>query len=417
MKARLSHPYVATGRSDVFVTVDLQGVEVPGSTRAPVNLALVIDRSGSMSGFKLQQAKQAARQLVSQLKDSDRLAIIHYGSDVRSLAGAFASEANKQRMLRFIDNIWDEGGTNISSGLSTGREQLLTAMNDFKVNRLILISDGQPTEGLREPQAITRLTGSIRALGISVSSIGVGTDFNEDLMSGIAEAGAGAYAFLQDASQLSSIFSKDLTQASTQVARNVTLQFELPQGVTFGEVLGYRASVNGSTVSVALPDFAASQLERLVLRVTVDAAGVGRALDVSDLKLAYTDLLKSAAITTTAHLAAMVTDKREEVVQNRDKEATVYAARALSALNTRSAADALAKGDRAGAEGYLQQNAAVFEEAAQVSGSAAVANDVQAQAGMLNDFRNARDEDAVQAASKSAKKKARVDFGLVGSTY
>ncbi len=99
LSARLSHPYVGLGQSDVFVTVDVTGVDVPGATRAPVNLALVIDRSGSMSGYKLDQAKQAARQLISQLKSSDRLAIVHYGSDVKSMEGLMATEDNKRRML------------------------------------------------------------------------------------------------------------------------------------------------------------------------------------------------------------------------------------------------------------------------------------------------------------------------------
>ena len=67
MTSRLSHPFITLGRQDLFATVDLRGVEVPGRARGAVNLAVVIDRSGSMSGFKLNQAKQAARQLVSQL--------------------------------------------------------------------------------------------------------------------------------------------------------------------------------------------------------------------------------------------------------------------------------------------------------------------------------------------------------------
>ena len=77
MTARLSHPFVSLGHQDVFATVDLRAQDVPGAARSSVNLALVIDRSGSMSGFKLNQAKQAARQLISQLSPTDRLAIVH----------------------------------------------------------------------------------------------------------------------------------------------------------------------------------------------------------------------------------------------------------------------------------------------------------------------------------------------------
>src|SRR6218665_1110346 len=85
MTRRLSHPHIPLGTSELFVTVDVTGVEVPGAQRSPVNLALVIDRSSSMSGYKLQQARQAASHLVGQLGPEDRLALVHYGSDVQSL--------------------------------------------------------------------------------------------------------------------------------------------------------------------------------------------------------------------------------------------------------------------------------------------------------------------------------------------
>ncbi|HVN43263.1 MAG TPA: VWA domain-containing protein, partial [Steroidobacteraceae bacterium] len=301
MSARLSHPYVGLGTSDEFVTVEVSGVDVPGATRAPVNLALVIDRSGSMSGYKLDQAKQAARQLISQLKDSDRLAIVHFGSDVKSLDGMFATEDNKRRMLAYVDGIWDDGGTNIGAGLTTGRD-LLLAKDQFKVNRLILISDGQPTEGQTDSESLRSVAREIRAHGISLSSIGVGSDFNEDLMQAFAEIGAGSYGYLADASQLATVFSRDLHQAGTQVARNVTLTFELPLGVHLGEVLGYPASQVGSTVRVSLPDFSSGQLERIVARVVVNGARSGDSVDVSHLKLDYTDSLKSGFVESTAAL-------------------------------------------------------------------------------------------------------------------
>ena len=124
MTSRLSHPYITPGTSDLFVTVDITGVEVPGSRRTPVNLAVVIDRSGSMSGYKLQQAKQAARHLVGLLGPQDRLAIVHYGSDVKSQPSLPATPANRERMLQYIEGIWDEGGTNIGAGLHAGRSHV-----------------------------------------------------------------------------------------------------------------------------------------------------------------------------------------------------------------------------------------------------------------------------------------------------
>ena len=417
MTGRLSHPYVGLGRSDVFLTVDLTGVEVAGAERAPLNLAVVIDRSGSMSGFKLTQAKQAAKQLVSQLSSNDRLSIVHYGSDVKSMAGTFATTQNKERMLAYIEGIWDDGGTNIGAGLSTGRDLLLAAKSDFKVSRLILISDGQPTEGLTDPNGLTAIVRETRQQGISVSSIGVGTDFNEDLMQGFAQAGSGAYAFLADASQLGAIFQKDLNQAATQVARNVMLSFELPPGVELGEVLGYRAVQTGSVVRIAMPDFAAAQLERVVARVVVDGAKSGSTIDVARLRLDYTDLLKNEAVSNGASLAAMVSDQSEVVLKNRDKEASVFAARARSAINTQQAAELLKQGETEKANALIDQNAFYFEEAAQVAGAASVAADIAEQKSMKDDFGNAHDEDARQNAGKAAKRKARIDFGLRGSTY
>jgi Ca-activated chloride channel family protein len=417
MTSRLSHPYINLGSSDLFVTVDVTGAEVPGSRRSPVNLAVVIDRSGSMSGYKLTQAKQAARQLVGMLRDEDRLAIVHYGSDVKALPGMQATSGNRARMLQYIEGIWDEGGTNISAGLTTGQHQVNAARSEYKVNRIILISDGQPTEGVTDEESLKQTVKNIRAQGVSVSSIGVGTDFNEDLMQAFAEYGAGAYGFLEDAGKLASIFQKDLQQASTQVARNVEMSFELPDGVTLGEVLGYRAHQAGRTVRVPMPDFSAGQTERVVARVTVAGSAVGQAVDVTGLKLTYTDLLKDGTVESKASLSAMVTDRREEVLAKQDKDATVYAARARSAANLQKAAEALKVGRRVEAQQLIQQNQMMFMEAASVAGAPAVAADVAEQKAAYEEYEQAQGDEAVNRAVKSSKAKALKDFGRMGSTY
>jgi Ca-activated chloride channel family protein len=417
MTSRLSHPYITLGSTDLFVTVEVTGAEVPGAKRSPVNLALVIDRSGSMSGYKLAQAKQAARHLVGLLREEDRLAIVHYGSDVKSLPSMPATSSNRARMLEYIEGIWDEGGTNISAGLTTGQHQVAVARSQYQVNRIILISDGQPTEGVTDEESLKRVVKNIRAEGVTVSSLGVGTDFNEDLMQAFAEYGAGAYGFMEDAGQLASIFQKDLQQATTQVARNVELSFELPDGVQLGEVLGYRAHQAGRTVRVPMPDFSAAQTERVVARLTVSGSAVGQAVSVTGLKLAYTDLLKNAGVESAASLSAMVTDRHEEVVARQDKDATVYAVRARSAANLQKAAEALKGGRKEEARQLIQQNQLMFSEAASVAGAPAVAADVAEQQAAYEEYDKADDAESVNRAAKKSKAKALKDFGRLGSTY
>lgn len=422
MEARLSHPFVGLGREDVFVTVDVKGVEVPQASRGAVNLALVIDRSGSMSGFKLNQAKLAARQLVSQLTAQDRLALIHYGSDVKALEGLLATQENKARMLSAIDGIWDEGGTNIGAALAAGRDALALAKSDYRVNRLILVSDGQPTEGVTDFGRLTALVRDIRSLGISVSSLGVGDDFNEQLMTAIAEVGAGGYGYLQDAAQLSSVFQKDLNAAATQVARGVQVTFKVPPGAKLERVLGYSQvtrSFEGTSelVTVALPDFAAGQRERLVAQLSVDGVTDGQAVDVSALALSYHDVLASADVESAARLSAMTSASQETVAKSRDKEAIVFAARARAAANSEQAAQWLERGDRSGAQRLLKSNVAIFDEASSVAGAAALAEDVKGIGELMKSADSAQSESEVRMYKKTVNAKARRDYGLMGSTY
>jgi len=422
MTTRLSHPFVGLGSTDVYLTADVVAVEQPGSTRSPVNLALVIDRSGSMSGFKLNQAKQAARALVTQLRSEDRLSVVHYGSDVKAMEGVFATPENRDRLLSYIDGIWDDGGTNIGAGLSTGRDLLLRSKHDFKVNRLILISDGQPTEGITEHGALVGIVRDVRQAGISVSSIGVGTDFNEQLMESFAEVGAGAYAYLQDAAQLEQIFQKDLNAAGTQVARNVTLTIKVPRHTRLVRTLGYTpiartASGPEELVTIALPDFAAGARERVVLQLSIDGARDGEALDVSALTLNYTDLLASQPVTTNALVRATVSSDATVVQQHQDGEALVFAARARAGANTQAAVDALRKGNRAEARQLFEANKTIIGGSGKVPGAPSVAGDLEEQDKLIQGLEQANDEGSINSYSKGARKKARLDFGLFGSTY
>ncbi len=417
LAGRLSHPVIPGGPSELFVTVDVQGAQVPGAVRSPVSLALVVDRSGSMAGEKLAQARRAARHLVGLLGPEDRLALVDYGSDVRGLPLLAATPANRERMLAYVDGLVDDGGTNISAGLREGAERLREVRGG--VRRLILVSDGQPTEGATDAAALVAQVRSLRAQGVTVSAIGVGSDYDERLMQAFAEHGAGAYGYLQDARQLATLFQRDLQQASTAVARDVTLSFELPEGVQLAEVLGYASRQEGRTVHVPLADFSAGQLERVVARVQLRGGRTGAQVPVTGLRLGYADLTRGGARVQEAGaaLAARVTDRAEEVAARQDKEATVFAARARAAKNLEGAAAAFGAGRREEARQLLQANQLLFEQAAEVASPAAVAADVAAQAEVRAEMEGAQGAEAAGSAVKAARSKARKDYGRVGSTH
>jgi hypothetical protein len=122
-------------------------------------------------------------------------------------------------------------------------------------------------------------------------------------------------------------------------------------------------------------------------------------------------------VKTEVHLAAMTTDRPDVVVKNQDKDAVVFAARARAADNSRRAAELLGDGDVEGAKALFKTNEAIFSEAAEVAGAAAVAPDIQAQRQHAEAFDLARDEPARKAAQKAIRTKARIDYGLMGSTY
>jgi Ca-activated chloride channel family protein len=381
----VSNPWLAPGTSDVFATLEVTAVDVPGARRAPVNLAVVIDRSGSMAGAKLQGARQAALRLVSLLDEQDRVSITHYGNDVVSFPGTFATPSARAAMAGFIEAIAPEGGTNTGEGLLEGRAQLAAAGGRFRVNRLLLLSDGQPTVGMTSPQDLAGLAASFRQSGVTVSALGLGADFNEDLMQRLADVGGGSYAFVQDREPqaLTRLFEADLQQAGTVVARGASLAFTLPPGTSFVEVYGRPAAVTGDRVAITLPDFSARQRERLVLHLRASVSQREGAMALGQVELQYHDVLASRPASAALSLAAQVSTDRGLAARPAAPQVVVQVARARAAENYRQAALALDRGDTGEAQRTLGRNTELLRDAEQAAGPGAVDDEKAASQVML----------------------------------
>ncbi|WP_257459339.1 vWA domain-containing protein [Archangium lipolyticum] len=407
LEGKLSGAYLMAGPSEAYAALTVRADKARNTeTRQPVSLALVIDRSGSMRGQKLVDAKHAARMLVERLGLEDRLALVHYGTDVSVFPSTAVSEDARARMLDFVDAIEDEGSTNISGGLEAAAQELRPYARSFRVSRIVLLSDGQPTAGLTEDGELRRLAGNFQREGMAVSALGVGEDFNERLMRGMAEEGGGFYGYIQDSEQLADIFRRELEQAAGTVARGVELRLNLPEGVTDAEAMGLPARREGRTLVVPLYDLAGGQDTRVVVKLTLSLEPTEAPRGVLSARLRYWDVLAERQTEVDLGLTAKVTDDEALVRANLDQEVRVHAVRALGAREMQAAAEQMKQGNREKALGMLDNARRLFGSSAEaLAGEVADVDRTKAA------YLNAQDETAVRREALQLHRKSLKTFG------
>jgi Ca-activated chloride channel family protein len=213
------------GAEDLWLDVKIKATD--SASRAPLSAVLVVDRSGSMAGVagdKIDQARTAAARFVSRLQDGDQLALISYGTDVSiDMPLTTVDSQSKQRARRLIGQIEEGGGTNIDGALRAAQRTIENAGSLAGVARVVLVSDGRPTEGERREDRLARHAAALRDLGATVSTLGLGLDYNDNLMERLAVDGSGRYHYLRHGKQLAAILDDELKHATAVVARGVKL--------------------------------------------------------------------------------------------------------------------------------------------------------------------------------------------------
>ncbi|RKH44816.1 vWA domain-containing protein [Corallococcus sicarius] len=410
LTGKLSGAYVKTGPGEAFAWFEVSARAPENPQRVPVNLALVVDRSGSMMGSKLVDAKRAAEALVNQLRVGDRLALVHYGSDVKTLPSVEITEQTRAELLKAIAAIEVDGSTNISGGLQAAGVALIPYTKQYRVTRAILLSDGQPTEGVVSETGLFSEVGKLREQGITVSSLGVGEGFNDVLMRGMAERGGGFSGFVSDSAQLASIFTRELEQAASTVARDVNLVLTLPPGVSSVEVMGLTSTREGSTVRVPLYDLTGGQSARVVAKVTLVAPDTASQMNVLAANLSYIDVTADLPSRVLLSLDAKVTPDAQVVHANLDRDVRVHAIRALGTQQLHAAAEQMKSGNRQGALDLLGNARRLFgSSASALAGELADVDATQAAYG------NAHSEAEVRREMLDLKKKTMKSFGQSNS--
>lgn len=252
--------------------------------RLPLNLSLIIDRSGSMSGDKLEYVKEAAIHALRLLTEADRAAVVIYDDAVELLASsrAITSDA-RDDMIRRIRQVRTGGMTNLSGGWFTGCDQIADFMTKDYLNRALLLTDGLANVGMTDQEQLVMQAKEVRRRGISTTTFGVGHDFNQFLLQGIADGGGGHFYFIDKPNQIPNYFQGELGELLTTVARELTLDLNLPSGVEV-EVLNDTLHERlGQTLRLFLGDAYAGEVRHLGLKLKLPARALGQ-----DLALTFT---------------------------------------------------------------------------------------------------------------------------------
>ena len=314
------------------IKIALDGMRIPrGALRPPVNLALVIDRSGSMAGDKIHNARQAAIEAVRRLAPDDMVSLVAFDTNVQTLVAA-QRVGDGRRLEHAIQGIEVGGNTALYGGVTRGADEVRKNLEDRRfVNRVILLSDGLANVGPSSAEELGRLGLSLMKEGISVTTIGLGLGFNEDLMTRLAQRSDGNTYFVENSSDLSRIFAAELGDVLNVVARRVVIEIDFPEGVRPITFVGREGSIHGQKAGLSLNQLYGGQEKFALIEVEVAPSRAGSEREIARARVSYEDALNQRATTLTAKRSVQFSASRAAVVGSADhKVQTDYALNAMA---------------------------------------------------------------------------------------
>jgi len=305
----LNNPYfIAGAENESYLYLEAKAAKyVPPANkqRTPLNISLVIDRSGSMAGDKIDYVRRAANFVVDNLGSEDVFSIVIYDDAIETLVSPGKLQ-DKNSVKNKINGISSRGSTNLCGGMMEGYEQVKKTYKSGYVNRVLLLTDGLANQGIVDPERIMQIARNMNLEhGITISTFGVGADFNENLLTGIAEYGSGNYYFIGSPDEIPRIFERELKGLLAVVAQNMKLTITLEQTVTVRQVFGYKYEQSGNTITIAFRDVYSEETKAVLLKVVVP--GNAQATVALTATLEYddaTDAFKHKVLETTSIVTA-----------------------------------------------------------------------------------------------------------------
>ncbi len=253
--------------------------------RKNIDMIIVLDRSGSMQGKKILFAKKAIHRLVNLLSDGDRIALVSYSNGV-SIDSSLVPVTNeiKNFLYKRVGNIMAGGGTNLGAGLKTGIDILLGAGKRKNPGRIILISDGLANKGITGMNALGNMASVAPENNFAISTVGVGDEFNEVLMTAISDRGAGNYYYMENPVAFAKVFEREFYTGVSAVATSIEIKVPLKDGISLVEASGYPVTFKNGVASFYPGDLRCGQSRKIFLKFKIPPIA-GKKFEISGLTL------------------------------------------------------------------------------------------------------------------------------------
>jgi hypothetical protein len=243
-------PRTSTGL--LYAAISVRG-RPPATTLAPLNVSLVLDRSGSMAGDPFRNMVIAAETFVAQMRDGDRISVVAFSDGVWEVVPSVViNPATRAAAIAGIHTLQDGGGTFFSGGLLAGLAEVFGTFQEWQVNQVILFSDGQPNIGITSTPELARIAARAAERGVSVTTIGFGMAHDVLLMQGIADASGGNYYYVDSPQDMPGIFQREAGAILRSAARGTDIDLAVPPGLALDEVIGYDYILANNHVYVRL---------------------------------------------------------------------------------------------------------------------------------------------------------------------
>ena len=270
----------------VRALIKLTGQLPDSGARIPLNLSLVLDKSGSMGGEKLAAAREAGAFLVRRLHPQDVVSVVAFDDNIETVA--LPATGDRQSDLpRQIESINTGGSTNLSGGWLRGRELVAGGKRDKAMNRVILMTDGQANQGIVAPDALAALCANAKREGITTSTIGFGADYDERLLRAMADAGGGSTFYIERADQAVGVFEEEIEGLLSLSAQNVAVEIAPAEAVQLVAIHhDYPLSeVGNGAKRVEIGDLYAREPRSLLVEFLVPALADGETVNIAKITI------------------------------------------------------------------------------------------------------------------------------------